>query len=991
MAVTRKDFLKKSTLGFLGLWGAKYPIFSAQLQQASITDSYYPNVNNFTDKYDGERLILHVDEIILDGDFKPSKPVVIYASTVTIKGELKFNSPSLTIFTMNLISKKGSIDLSGDDGVNIFPTTAAGGCQFGAGHDGIDGLNGTFGKNGGNIILYCGNIIGNLQLISNGGKGASGQNGSDGCEGNTGAEGAPGANKCNNDNDGKPGGQGGTGGANGIGGVGGRGGKNGEILVYCLKNEFEDWRGTVIEGNTLYTETNSRVKIEAISKVGDNGDCGLDGLPGAGGPPGIGGRNFSCNYEREEPPFHKDGPSDTDYPDCICRENGRSSQNNGFGAVGQIRTSNTCDSKTDLISQNPVIFVFEQASVLAKLYDVASIYYGHLLLNKIRQYYLNNEKQETEALLNWANIVIGNNNKNTDRFFDKNKNSEDYGNPYPQEFSVTTLDWVHIKNKLNVYNLNYSMGFDYFGNIANYTPLLSYEYFENLYNELVLYAREIENGYNQYINNFNSNVKEITETAIDIEHLQKLIIQKSDELQNTQKICNEIDAKIANYTDWIIKFKNELILSNDDFRLAVEKELRRQGGGCDIVQSIAVISSFVTFGVTTFSSVKSILETSKNLYKNGQNISNALVNVKEIKGLGDINFDAIPNGIQKITSDMNTIKNYYNKYKSEIESNTPKQLAFIDENNYLEILKPYLSLPETQILKNEIENFLGVIKERNTALVDYTEMVSKIAMLSSEVNYLTAQVNDLKSFNTASKIDYLNSLKGKMLYDNLYDSAKEFMIRLVYLNQKALQYWSLQLEIPKINTFNIDSISQYYTDLKQLKLTYLLKNPGGFNSFGDSSPIIKKIKFSEYPILKNEIINNKSVIINIDKDDSFLPPFAQLLCYDIRVIPVINANTDLIFMRLTNSGTGTLVNKANQALDFNYSTNFQVPLAYDLKNKKSLGNFGNIIGIKDANAIQNAPLPVISSWKLEFINKSSDSIDYNSITDLEIEFRINFK
>ena len=228
-----------------------------------------------------DSVIVETRTLVLDSSnpITPGKPKVYRAETITITGRHKAPETDLWLIAERIIASEASIDVSGLDGTPSYTEAdhAESGSSPGqAGRNADESARKPAGKggDGGRITLVCRELSGNLNLVSNGGRGGNGLSGGNGAQGGTGPRGRDGGG----DPGAAIGGVGLKGGRGGNGGTGGNGGNGGAIWI-----AIEDATGA------------------NLTTTASGGLPGLGGKAGARGPGGDGGPGGDWGEDWERP------------------------------------------------------------------------------------------------------------------------------------------------------------------------------------------------------------------------------------------------------------------------------------------------------------------------------------------------------------------------------------------------------------------------------------------------------------------------------------------------------------------------------------------------------------------------------------------------------------------------------------------------------------------------------------------------------------------
>ncbi len=588
---SRRDFVKLvGASGIASVAGNVLPADASRTPSGSLSEkscgvpkSMEWSVNNETQTED--YMVIHAINLELSAKEIPEDArlgLVIFADTLTIRGELKLSGKGVFIHARKLRCQYAGhipaiIDVSGRNFTKVegyMPGVKPKTIKDKSGEAGEDGDDGEPGRSAGSVCVICEEVEGIIQIKANGGQGGRGQDGGDGTIGAT-------PPRARDNEYGDNGGKGGRAGAGGDGGPGGEAGSVGILFANpkaaSLKPEAWPFR------------------VVAVGGVG--GQPGLAGEPGEGGSGGLGGTKYKMTWTTEgrEGGGHSSRTPDGYHPRGA---KGVKGDTNEAGDPGDKSDS----GEIDLI---PVGLDFMAATTSTTLM--------RMLLHKIELNYINNEYESCIGSLKWLERLspktpsAGASPMNDslsdiidelhDNLFD---NLDDVEAP-------TNEEWQAIRKKVLVLLRQLNVGLDYYGYYGypkNYVPLVAYAYYKQSLETLFSIGYRIECAYRDYIS-ANDKLVEAREALMKASKAAHDGVKQLEE--DASRITKTIEILQKNINDLLSSLMmQQAALSQTDREF--QDAVQRRNGQCSFSETIGIVTSLISVGSTAYSGVTNLID-----------------------------------------------------------------------------------------------------------------------------------------------------------------------------------------------------------------------------------------------------------------------------------------------------------------------------------------------------------------------------------------------
>lgn len=907
-------------------------------------------------------VIINAVDLILDSSVpSPTHNLSIYADTVSLTEAISVPGKNLLIHARKVICHDGaSIDVTGTiASKNYSPDARTGsdGTDYGA--NGLKGDDGGPGGNAGNVQIIAETIQGRLTVIANGGKGGRGQGGGNGYPGRQGQGGhatldtsaLPGYFKGTV---GGPGNQGGNAGPGGIGGIGGDAG--------VVEIQIVNWPMTM-------------PSISALP--GEGGDGGKHGAPGDGGPGGPGGAHVYCSGASITS-CHAVGSADggptgpkgnsviqmgKNGPDPLAAGGAPGKSKYVVLDCKQIADRTYCSiAKTDYQSAIAKIDWSQSGAT-------ASISQLMMVLHKLELDYLSDDYGNATDYLVWIERLTRTGAGTL------TPSGDLPSSPSPTLVTASSNEWSALRTRILVLLNQMNAGLDFYGLPRNYVPLVAYSFYKDSIEALISIAKDVEASYSSYRQKEGDINAQLAALDESIQSARNSIITLQTQIQNNEIAKRDLQDTIVELLLSITSQEQVLQATDAAFQSAVALRHAHEGGGCDFLDTFKTLFSIVSLAAPQFGAAKAIINVLDG--KMDDKLEEALA--KEGSGL--------PLFIQKIKVIDSNVKNIGKAYK-EIEGLLPKHAdtakIAVTMENFEKTLKPYMDMAEAQKYLQQMRVYVDTIKTRNQKVLDYNSLLHKQASLEAEIVHRREETNRIIAIRAATKDPAL--VECKTFMGKLLTQTKSSLIRALYQERRAFEYWSLEDTVFPVADQNVVQLATLHGALlsgelekrdqrnrpsqeyKGVKIVISeTELPGAFKIFRDKkSPGFGKITF-RIPFNHEQFDNG----------------WGAITVRQVKIeIPNVKTSNNRVNIRLMHSGL-SLFRKPNKDFkEFTHAPRF-TGYTYSLDGTGPTTPIDNNLGGKEGEYAYLSPFAV---WTLQLDPTVNPDLDLKKVKAFSLEF-----
>ena len=748
-----------------------------------------------------------------------------------------------------------------------------------------------------------------LILLAFGGEGGRGQ---DGSAGNNGAKGAPGKsyNEISYGDFPVPpecvGGPGGPGGPGGDAGKSGDGGNGGSITV-----------GGV---------TTPLTSVLTATDLGPGATAATAGPPGAGGPGGDGGQyqfGFGSAVQTATAPNGPKGPD---------------------GAPAKFLGAPGTNGKAGAATVSSTTF-----DVLAGLASLGQL---QIAQQAAKVNYMNSASKDDYADViteyNWLYKVTLACTKQTT-----------VGNLTPTDIAAR----AGINGSVAVELARLARNLDYFGDAANWTPVLTLDFYQARVNQLIMLGTAITTQMQGY---------ESDELAQQTDALKKTEASLEDDLDNIQKSIGNLEDQIKTAEVLVSKLNGEIARQQDLIQRTIstdEAEAAKAATGCtDVVGVLSAVASIAQFGMAAAGGIGDLAAAQKV-------VSSAATAMKGGQSLLE---ELLPSPV-----DYSSLSGAYNKIIKLLQTNPNSAMIAVDEDQFDQLLDSFFTKRQSAELQAQMNDLIGLAQTRNTTVLNTTAAYAKLADLQAQITQKGAELNNVAALLAAQNpaLPDLIAFMQRAIQDTLNG-----LVDNLWQENQAYNYWSLDPQPFTLQGLNLGSLSATANSLSTDIENYMQKTARPFTTFQDQTITITAAEnVSAFTRLKDA----KQLTISIPLASGPFSSFYQITAETVAVGLLgvtppagTSSNPTLLTVNLVQSGPDVLESPPPDLKRFTFTHDARaVPFQYNYTIDK-ITVTGDIGDTKQGFT----GLSPFAMWKLDFDYSDNHWLDLSALTGVTLTF-----
>lgn len=947
------------------------------------------NTDFFHQYQKGQDLIVEALQFTLSNATLPGNlGLLVYADSVTVADILMHSGKNIVIHAREIIFAPGArVDVSGESRNILPPGRGSDGQNFS--EEGKKGDDGAPGGNGGSVALMADTITGEVSVLANGGAGGAGARGGDGHDGRNGSDGADGnaTPGVDNTDSGQPGEDGGLGGAGGPGSTGGSGGDAGIIIIKTLKSL-------------------PPAQLKLQSEGGKGGGAGDHGTPGKGGRGGVGGREETCTegpgclrcdlstpqdvtflienvadkannlplvtlplVNRQIPVNLRPGNSEEELlyfvrKDFVrqvegtsraflrghCEFGGRAQtgRNGQDGSLSAIPAILGLDGAT----KSPIV---EQINH-SEMGLAASKYQLRMLLHRAELDYLNSKFEPSALSLSWLADL-------TEGLPDVPVLPQDVPLQLlhiPGTARADLSEWQSLHQRAITLISQMQSGFDYYGNAQDYVTLVNLKTYQAAIEGMISIGAAIEEDHDSFFAKQAEPEQRLQALDATIANSGQVLRDMEGELQRvgaakdpTQDAIKVLDKNIN---------KEEELLENaaDEFLAAVDR-LTNQ---CSLKDIFEAVRTIVTVAKAISGDVSDI------------------VNAGKAYGKGAHQFDDVVKVVKAVGSEINEIREEVNKLKAAFPAHPDAGKLLANREEFERTLNQFKALTESQAYRKQLDNYLGAVQAKNLKLLDYTALRLQEERLRAEISQRRAEINQVRDLRALTSdpglVEYVSFMS------RLSAEAKSILLRSLYQENKAFEYWALVPSKLDINDSTIAALSTTHNRLSRRLLDKLAERNRAPQRFDKAEILISKSTLSPEAFEEFKKTGTLTFTIPIDEPQLTGRGLSEILVSHVElVINDVRTASGEVIAYINHSGRALFVDRNGGRHQYSHAYRW-TRYAYLIQTGVSLdpSDVQNLVGSDDNFAY----LSPFTSWMLMLDKRFNRGLDLNNFTDLRLRF-----
>jgi hypothetical protein len=615
----------------------------------------------------------------------------------------------------------------------------------------------------------------------------------------------------------------------------------------------------------------------------------------------------------------------------------------------------------------------------AQLGRSTSLLYLETALREAESHYENSEYDVALQQLTWlAKLVI------IHRVFRSARECNlDYG--LPCQALEPAQEFHAVRTKIFVLLRRLAASLDYYGNVANFVPLLGISFYSSVAGKMIEHARIVESAYIKYRDARDDWSVARAEIVRGLENQSIMLAVLQDRKDRVASIETLLLRDIESLGTAYHPAWRRVVGAGEDFKDAV-----RRKSGCefkDVVTAVGTIAVAVSTAGTGLGVAMAAWKAYDQFDKEKEDPEDKLgdfaedkYKIKKVVEIGE-GIGGIAKGIGQI-SDL--LKGPDRPDMPNFPSDAAKLL--MSRKDLQATVDPFLHLPEAKKYLRIVDAFIELVTTRNNKVVEYNALANVRAEMLSDHAKTHSEIARLRTGVAQPNARHLPEFASFMGRANAQN--KRVLKQMLYHEHRALEYWSGADYLFNVVSDSIDHLAQTHTDLFNAmvkgmehsgrspeKMTYAdgvakfsVKDDVGqfaLEDFKASGKTVFSLPMARFDGLA--LVRFASVRVSI--------PGIKLMSTE--------RGDDSVVLQLIHYGKAMLTTLENKILEFSHqprSTQIFYHVSENVTRSFSLGGDGDTF-IKLA---ANGP------WSIAVVSSSYHRVDLSDVTDIVIDFEGEF-
>jgi hypothetical protein len=525
---------------------------------------------------------------------------------------------------------------------------------------------------------------------------------------------------------------------------------------------------------------------------------------------------------------------------------------------------------------------------------------------------------------------------------------------------------VAMHNGAVVSLMRLQQGLDYYGHSYNWAPVLNLNSLVARTGELIQLGKVVEDQFNRYL-----------DKALSDKERMKSFTQAKQEID--QKL-SQFDAEINKLTPQIEGFQTEVdkqtealrlqrtVLETDQlkFKDDLTKYLREQDqlDWKDFLDILGTVIGCVGGVVSGVGGIKTAFDAFKKAQEFSEKVKKAVAVFKKAKAT----FDSLK-------------KTYASVADAFDEGNVNAAKILVDDGEYDKLIKEYIDKVDSAgELREAMQYYVTLCQARNMSAYNYTALVSQQLALKAERDQLYQGIQHINA-EIAGRQDNVLAIYTAYLQD-AYEDLQRHLLRNIYLENRAYQYWSLKDRVLQTEDLTIATLSATHG--------LLIADIDGFRENTQAaSDFTQKVTIAaaRYPNEFAALVKSRALAFELDihKEKGFQNMRHIVVSKFTLELPEVNGGSNVLFVNLVHSGEAVLNSDTDLAAPGALHVFSHRPrmAPYKIDYQDSRNTAGGTLGDETQGYIGVSPFAV---WRLDFNLQGNDWLDLTKVKTVTLVF-----
>jgi hypothetical protein len=531
-----------------------------------------------------------------------------------------------------------------------------------------------------------------------------------------------------------------------------------------------------------------------------------------------------------------------------------------------------------------------------------------------------------------------------------------------------------IHNSAIVSLMRPQQGLDFYGHSYNWTPVLNLAYLTTRTAEIVTLGTTVETQYTKYVEKGATDKARLEAFRTAKDEICLKLGTFEEEAETLESQIDNLRDEIGEYSEDLLRQRTLLLEKQLAFKDQLIKHLREQAelGLSDFLDILGTVIGCVGGVIGGAGGVKTAI----NAVKKAEEFN------KKVKGVVEV-FKKAKGTLDSLNKAYKTIKGLGGK------DNPDAGKILVDSDELDKMLKEYLGkLESAGELRKAMDYYVELAQARNMACYNYTTLVAQLLDVQTQHDQLHSGIQNINAELAAHQDNVLPLYTAYM--KDAYEEMQQRLLRNVYLENRAYEYWSLQKRQFKTDNLNISLLGATHDRLMGAIDRFREKN----EEFDDFRQKVT-ISAARYPNEFAGLLETRSLAFTLDiRNEEGFDNLSHIIARSFKLhfpdlidVKVAGAKK-VLSLNLIHSGQAILnsnVDRDKPGALHAFSHRPRVRL-YKIDYTDKENTAGGLLGDDKAGYIGLSPFAL---WRIDFDLKGNEWLDkkvISTIKTVEITF-----
>ncbi len=523
-----------------------------------------------------------------------------------------------------------------------------------------------------------------------------------------------------------------------------------------------------------------------------------------------------------------------------------------------------------------------------------------------------------------------------------------------------------IRNGAIVALMRLQQGLDFYGHSYNWAPVLNLAYLTGRTDNIIELGRVVEDQYNKYLEKGATDKERMTAFRKAKHEIDLKLGIFADEIKKLEPQIDNFRSEIEEYSEDLRQQRTLLLEKQLEFKDQLIKHLREEAelGLSDFLDILGTVIGCVGGVVGGAGGVKTAI----NAVKKAEEFN------KKVKGVVEI--------FKKAKATVDSLNKAYKTIKGLGGDDNPDAAKIlVDAAEFDKMLKEYLGkFDAAGELRKAMDYYLKLAQARNMAAYNYTTLVAQLLSAQTQHDQLYDGIQNINA-ELAAHQDNVLPIYTAYLRD-AYEEMQRNLLRNIYLENRAYEYWSLEERQLQTDDLNIATLAATHGRLMTAIDSFREEN----EEFDDFRQKVT-ISADRYPNEFATMLETNSLAFTLDiRDEEGFENMSYIVARSFKLaFPDIVDAKKALSLNLIHSGQAVLnsnVDRDKPGALHAFSHRPRVRL-YKIDYKDKENTAGGTLGDDAQGYIGLSPFAM---WRIDFDLKGNDWLDLKVIKTIELTF-----